>query len=248
MGNRFGQQVSMEGTHKGTDIQAVEGTPVVAPFNGRVVNVQYDAKGLGLKVTLENEDTGEKIVLSHLHDEQVDIGQQVEAGQPIGHVGSTGAGSTGPHLDVREQDSQGNYVNPEMRLPPEMQMMGQSPNTVQENGSVGGGQAEPPGPPGDMFYDRPGPPGWEPPKLGDAPSEYSSGPRKWLQWGDRQDRARYALDKHPYFGNQPYDWIEEGDYPSGGQATRFQSDRYNLPEAPDDEKAAAQGIDRKSVV
>jgi len=129
MGNRFGQSVDVEGVHKGTDIQAVEGTPVVAPFDGRVVNVQYDPKGLGLKVTLEDEMTGEKVVLSHMSMENVDIGQEVKAGEPIGKVGSTG-NSTAPHLDVREQTPDGAYKNPEEKLPWKMRNMGMSPNTV----------------------------------------------------------------------------------------------------------------------
>lgn len=130
IGNRFGEPVSMEGTHKGTDIQAVEGTPVVAPFDGRITNVQYDPQGLGLKVTIQDEMTGEKVVLSHMAMENVDIGQEVKAGQPIGKVGSTGAGSTGPHLDVRDQTPDGQYMNPEPKLPPEIRGMPLSPNTV----------------------------------------------------------------------------------------------------------------------
>lgn len=150
MGNKFGDPASMEGIHKGTDIQAVEGTPILAPVDGQVVQVIYDPKGLGLKVVIQDEQ-GQKHTLAHMESSDVKPGDRVFAGQPVGKVGMTGAGATGPHLDIREQDPRGNYVNPERRMGA-MAQMPPSPNTVGQGqdgwrrpGYVGVGQGGPNG-------------------------------------------------------------------------------------------------------
>jgi murein DD-endopeptidase MepM/ murein hydrolase activator NlpD len=111
-GNRFGQPVDMEGIHKGLDFQAVRGTPALAPANGTVVGIENKPEGLGLQVLIK-DDTGQVHTLSHLDSVEVREGDQVRAGQPVGAVGSSGEGSTGPHLDYRVQGNQGEYRNPE---------------------------------------------------------------------------------------------------------------------------------------
>lgn len=133
-GNKFGEEVSVEGFHKGSDLQAVEGTPALAPVSGTVVAVGYDEQGLGLQVAIRDDATGEVHRLSHLADAGVKPGDKVEVGQEVGRVGSTG-NSTGPHLDYRVQDQAGNYENPEERLGP----LGQMPR-ADGPVDVGGGQ------------------------------------------------------------------------------------------------------------
>lgn len=110
-GNRFGQQVDMEGIHKGLDLQAVQGTPAVSPVTGVVVAVQNKPEGLGQQVLIKDAQ-GQIHTLSHMDTINVQPMDQVRAGQPVGTVGSTGAGSTGPHMDYRVQGGQGEYRDP----------------------------------------------------------------------------------------------------------------------------------------
>lgn len=115
-GHAFGEGVSMEGVHKGTDLQAYKGTPARSPVNGTVVSLEDDPAGLGLQVVIEDAN-GNQHRLSHLDAWSVEEGQPVTAGDVVGTVGESGAGASGPHLDVREQDPAGNYLNPERHFP-----------------------------------------------------------------------------------------------------------------------------------
>lgn len=134
-GNKFGEAVSMEGTHMGTDLQAYKGTPAESPVTGTVVAVVNEPEGLGLQVWVEDPETGEVHKLCHLEDVLVQEGDQVEAGQLIARIGESGEGATGPHLDYRIMDQNGQPVDPEPRmgalakLPPH-------PNTVGEGQGV----------------------------------------------------------------------------------------------------------------
>jgi hypothetical protein len=145
-GNKFGDQVSMEGTHKGTDLQAYEGEPAVSPVDGTVVDVRNEPEGLGLRVIIQDA-SGELHELSHLEEGSISVqpGDEVRAGEQVASVGSSGAGSTGPHMDYRIQDQEGNYENPEMRMP-ELASLPMSPNTVgvddEQRSGVGQGADE----------------------------------------------------------------------------------------------------------
>jgi murein DD-endopeptidase MepM/ murein hydrolase activator NlpD len=83
--------------HQGQDLPAVAGTPVVAPYRGVVMAVQYQARGAGHYVVVHSEDYD--YVFMHLRTGStlVDEGQRVRTGQQVGEVGSTGE-SSGPHL------------------------------------------------------------------------------------------------------------------------------------------------------
>ncbi len=81
--------------HHGADIAAPTGTPILATNNGRVLIADfYPIKG-GLVVL----DHGAGVYSFYLHQSQIGVsaGEEVERGQKIGEVGSTGL-STGPHL------------------------------------------------------------------------------------------------------------------------------------------------------
>ncbi|MBO9999340.1 MAG: peptidoglycan DD-metalloendopeptidase family protein [Cyanobacteria bacterium SID2] len=82
--------------HTGTDIAAPMGTPVLAAFTGRVAVAEM-LGGYGLAVILEHNDGTAETLYAHLSELLVQPGEQVEQGQVIGRVGSTGY-STGPHL------------------------------------------------------------------------------------------------------------------------------------------------------
>ena len=81
--------------HNGLDYATPTGTPILAPFSGRVTQAQNDPNGYGLYVKIENDKYG--TILAHLKSFNVSVGQQVSEGQQIGISDNTG-NSTGPHL------------------------------------------------------------------------------------------------------------------------------------------------------
>ncbi|MBQ1389406.1 MAG: peptidoglycan DD-metalloendopeptidase family protein [Clostridia bacterium] len=100
-----------ESFHKGMDIGAGEGTPIVASAAGVVTNVVFDysSEGLGCYITIDHGN-GYTSTYAQCSDIYAEVGQTVEQGQTIAAVGSTGD-STGPHLHFRMMYG-GEYVNP----------------------------------------------------------------------------------------------------------------------------------------
>ena len=97
--------------HKGMDIYASLGTPVIASDSGQVITAEYDG-GYGYSVLLYHGG-GVATFYAHLSGFNVGAGQYVERGQVIGYVGNTGY-TTGYHLhfEVRidgEPHNPGNY-------------------------------------------------------------------------------------------------------------------------------------------
>jgi len=82
--------------HTGIDFTAPTGTPVFATGNGRVVEVERNRHGYGLKVVIDH-GFGYQSLYAHLSEFNVTVGQRVVRGEVIGFVGSTGI-STAPHL------------------------------------------------------------------------------------------------------------------------------------------------------
>lgn len=83
--------------HKGIDIAGVEGLPIVASANGKVIDMGFDATGYGHNVIIRHK-YGFRTRYSHLQRIAVRAGQEVSQGEVIGYLGNTGL-STGPHLD-----------------------------------------------------------------------------------------------------------------------------------------------------
>ncbi|WP_460192568.1 M23 family metallopeptidase [Thermosynechococcus sp. FA-CM-4201] len=103
--------------HSGTDLGAPQGTPVLAVFDGRVVESNW-LGGYGLTVILQHPPEQHQTLYAHLSQLFVNPGQWVKQGDVIGLVGSTG-NSTGPHLhfEIHEMTAQGLIpVAPEARL------------------------------------------------------------------------------------------------------------------------------------
>ncbi|TYP56841.1 M23 family metallopeptidase [Thermosediminibacter litoriperuensis] len=97
-----------DGFHKGIDIAAATGTPVVAAADGRVAYAGW-CGGYGIAVFIWHEN-GMETRYAHLSGTAVKPLQEVKAGEIIGYVGSTGK-STGPHLHFEVMVG-GKAVNP----------------------------------------------------------------------------------------------------------------------------------------
>lgn len=124
------------GFHKGIDIRAGNGTPVVATRSGRVITADFGVcshnygkpwnsatgstndhcnHGWGNQIEIDHGD-GFTTRYAHLSDVSVSVGSTVAAGQRIGAVGSTG-NSTGFHLHFMISKS-GSAVNPRNYVDP----------------------------------------------------------------------------------------------------------------------------------
>lgn len=97
--------------HKGIDIGVPQGTPVQAAKGGKVV-FAGDGGGYGNLVVIDHGD-GKFTKYAHLSKINVQEGQNVDAGDLVGAVGSTG-NSTGPHLhfEVRGGNPDGAVLDP----------------------------------------------------------------------------------------------------------------------------------------
>lgn len=107
-GNRRDPFTGRRAFHRGLDISARRGTPVLAPGEGVVVFAGRNG-GLGKTVKISH-GYGFTTVYGHLHEIEVEPGDLVARGQRIGQVGNTGR-SSGPHLHY-EVHKDGTAVNP----------------------------------------------------------------------------------------------------------------------------------------
>ena len=99
-------------THTGLDIAATKGTPIKVVAAGIVISASYDGSyGNLVKVDHGN---GVETWYAHTSKMYVKVGEQVEVGDVIAAVGSTG-NSTGPHLHL-EIRVNGEHVNPQNYL------------------------------------------------------------------------------------------------------------------------------------
>jgi murein DD-endopeptidase MepM/ murein hydrolase activator NlpD len=103
-GRRWGRM------HKGIDIAAPVGTPIVAVADGVVTVSGWDAGGFGKRIDIQHAD-GTRTLYGHNSRLLVAVGQHVKQGQQISAMGSTGR-STGPHLHFEFHSTGGNAVNP----------------------------------------------------------------------------------------------------------------------------------------
>lgn len=99
--------------HKGIDLIANTGTPVMATAGG-IVNIAGSDDSKGNYVVIEHQD-GYGSKYFHLKSHTVSKGQKVAAGDIIGHVGNTGL-STGTHLHF-EILKDANAIDPQQMLP-----------------------------------------------------------------------------------------------------------------------------------
>lgn len=99
--------------HKGTDIGIPEGTELHALADGVVTNAgRDDAGGFGNWVKIEMDD-GNSVIYGHVSDSSFyNVGDRVSAGDVVALSGNEGI-STGPHLHLQIEDSDGNLLNSE---------------------------------------------------------------------------------------------------------------------------------------
>lgn len=101
--------------HDGLDLAAPSGTPLLASADGEVVAAGWCDCGLGYYVEIDHGD-GVHTVYGHMASQPyVSTGQQVQQGEVIGPLGSTGI-STGPHVHFMIRVN-GVAQNPENYLP-----------------------------------------------------------------------------------------------------------------------------------
>lgn len=98
--------------HAGIDLRGDTGDPVRATASGKVTTASWQG-GYGNMVEIEHGN-GLSTRYGHMSKIEVKIGQQVQIGQTIGRIGSTGR-STGPHLHY-ETRVDGDPVDPQKFL------------------------------------------------------------------------------------------------------------------------------------
>lgn len=101
--------------HKGIDIAAAVGMPIFASAPGIVVKAGWNSGGYGNLVEIQHSN-GSLTRYAHNKRVLVRVGQQVEQGQQIAQMGSTGR-SSGPHSHFELHFQGKGVVNPIAYLP-----------------------------------------------------------------------------------------------------------------------------------
>ncbi len=113
-GERMHPATHKKQMHLGVDFVLPQGEDVMATADGEVVqSLKDDYRGIYVIVKHDEIYTTS---YSHMKDATVKVGDQVKKGQVLGHVGSTGKLSAGPHLHY-EVTQYGKNVDPKDYLP-----------------------------------------------------------------------------------------------------------------------------------
>lgn len=98
--------------HRGIDIFAKKGTPVVAIADGIIISKGNTPRG-GKTLWLQTAGYGWRVYYAHLDEHKARVGQIVKKGDIIGTVGNTGnARTTPPHLHFGIYSWLGGAINP----------------------------------------------------------------------------------------------------------------------------------------
>jgi murein DD-endopeptidase MepM/ murein hydrolase activator NlpD len=112
--NSWGYARSGGRTHKGSDVMAANGTPLVACVTGTISGVNRLDTGLGgISVHIKG-DNGYIYYYAHLDHiaSGIQVGMAIKAGRTIGYVGHTGNAGRCNHLHFGMQPGGGASVNP----------------------------------------------------------------------------------------------------------------------------------------
>ena len=115
-----------EAFHKGVDISASMGTPVVAAADGVIYNAEYSS-GYG-RVVIIDHGHGMQTWYAHLSRFEVIPGQEIRRGEVLGFSGASGK-ATAPHLHF-EVRMGGTPVNPYKYLMNSSTMAQQAPSDL----------------------------------------------------------------------------------------------------------------------
>lgn len=107
-GNRTHPILGTQQFHNGIDMAAPSGSPILAAYDGKVVQAAYSGT-MGNYIMIDHGDSLYTIYM-HASALHVSAGAVVTRGQKIASVGSTGR-STGPHLHFSVRRD-GSYVSP----------------------------------------------------------------------------------------------------------------------------------------
>ena len=107
-GSRMHPILNVQQFHNGVDMAAPSGSPILAAYDGTVVQAAYSST-MGNYIMLDHGD-GLYTIYMHASSLGVSKGASVSRGQNIAAVGSTGR-STGPHLHFSVRLN-GSYVSP----------------------------------------------------------------------------------------------------------------------------------------
>ena len=108
-GNRIHPIFGTERFHSGIDINAAEGSTVLAADGGTVTVATYSSS-YGNYIMIYHSN-GAYTLYAHLSSIAVSVGQTVSQGQTIGYSGSTGW-ATGPHLHFEIRNASGGTEDP----------------------------------------------------------------------------------------------------------------------------------------
>ncbi len=98
--------------HTGIDLSMPIGTEIYSPIDGiveKIVDFGNNSIGRGIYIRTDDNKT---MILGHLSDTEVEVGQNIKSGDLLALSGNTG-NSTGPHLHLGMKDSSGSFINPD---------------------------------------------------------------------------------------------------------------------------------------
>lgn len=112
----YGQRKTSLGSeyHKGLDIGAAKGQPIISPIDGQLVASGNDSAGYG-NYAVVRDTSGNNHLFAHMNKPTgYGVGSNVSRNSIIGEVGSTGR-STGDHLhyEIRKSGNKYSAINPE---------------------------------------------------------------------------------------------------------------------------------------
>lgn len=98
-----------EGKHEGTDLICKEGTPIIAVESGKITGIGWNMNG-GWRISITSKDGKRYWFYAHMRKvhpyvKSLKKGSEIEGGQVIGYVGSTGYSNNIPNNAMPENEN-----------------------------------------------------------------------------------------------------------------------------------------------